>query len=74
MGSDWEREIYYSYEKRKVISYKMVDAHDSAWLQNCMDEAHPGDWKFYFEQQPSDEFRATLIQMITNQATSSASS
>lgn len=74
MGSDWEREIYYSYEKRKVISYKMVDAHDSAWLQGCIDEAHEGDWKFYFQEKPSDILKATLIGLITNQATSSASS
>jgi hypothetical protein len=51
----FDRMAYVNRKAKKVISVEAVEDRSEEWLKQWIAEANDsGDWRFYFEQRPSD--------------------
>ncbi len=60
----FDHEVYYSPRLRKVFSREAIEDHSVEWLRRGIREAS-GDWKFYFNEQPSQNIKEIIIREIS---------
>lgn len=50
----FDRMAYVNRKAKKVVSVEAVEDHSAEWLKQIIAQANDsGDWRFYFEQPPS---------------------
>lgn len=61
---NFDRMVYISRATKKVFSIQAIEDHSSEWLRDRMSEDNDGEWRFYFNEEPSPavvhEFLAEL--------------
>jgi hypothetical protein len=60
----FDREIYYNRRLRKIFSLEAIEDQDEIWLKRKIDEPR-GQWKFYFNQEPSVAVGKLIIREIS---------
>jgi hypothetical protein len=62
---NFDHELYFNREARKVFSFPFLDDHGEEELIRSIQECTAGGgWKFYFNFQPSDRVRQQLESLL----------
>jgi len=60
-----DRLSYINPDARKVFSIEFVQDHDESELKACIKRpTSPGEWKFYFNLEPSDRVKKEFLRSI----------
>lgn len=62
----FDRLSYINRHARKVFSIEFVQDNSEAKLKACINQpTAPGEWKFYFNLEPSDSVKREFLRSIT---------
>jgi len=61
---NFNRMVYINRIARKVFSVDAIEDHSAGWLADRIDESNEGEWRFYFNEAPSDAIvRDFLVEL-----------
>ena len=61
---NFDLEIYFNKQFKKIFSLNAIDDHDEAWLVDRLAETTKNEWKFYFNEPPSEKIEKNILSEL----------
>jgi hypothetical protein len=61
---NFDREIYFNRQTKKVFSVEFVDDHSESVLQKSIEEPNGTEWRFYFNSSPPAAVQRELENVL----------